>query len=63
MKKLDLIRILQIQELRQEYIKVVQKKREKEIDLSLPDIYFLKKKGKKKLKKKKENESNHFFNL
>jgi len=34
MKKLDLIRILQIQELRQEYIKVVQKKREMEIDLS-----------------------------
>ncbi len=34
MKKIDLIRILQILVLRSEYIEVVQKKREMEIDLS-----------------------------
>ena len=34
MKKLNLKRILQILVLRQEYIKVIQKKKEKEIGLS-----------------------------
>ena len=61
MKKLDLIRILQIQELRQEYIKVVQKKKGNGNRFILTRYLFPIENREKKVKKKKIKRIQSFF--